>query len=146
MNERPIPLSRVDLRRQRLGVAPSSLTCSHRGGECPALAHPCIERQVVERAHHHALGSEQPVVVEFETPIIAVVPRLVPIQFQAGVADHVEDSLCVEHQSPLPQGQGITPRMLLLFGWWLIIRRHAAPVCQIAVTLAAIGGPPRLLA
>jgi hypothetical protein len=81
----------------RLGVAPSSLTCPHRGGECPALANPCIERQVVERAHHHALGSEQHVVVEFEIPIIAFVPILVPIQFQAEVADHVEDSLCVEH-------------------------------------------------
>ena len=40
----------------------------HRGGECPALVHPCFKRQVVEPFHRHHLRTDQPVIVKFETP------------------------------------------------------------------------------
>ena len=66
----------------------------HRGGECPALVHPCFERQVVEPFHQHHLRTDQPVIVEFETPTASAFV----VQLKAGVPDQVDDRLCVEHR------------------------------------------------
>jgi len=62
-----------------------------RGGECPALVHPCFERQVVEPFHQHHLGTDQPVIVKFEIPTAFAFV----VQLKAGVPDQVDDRLCV---------------------------------------------------
>ena len=66
----------------------------HRGGECPALVHPCFKRQVVEPFHQHHLRTDQPVIVKFETPTAFTFV----VQLKAGVPDQVDDRLCVEHR------------------------------------------------
>lgn len=44
----------------------------HRGDECPTFVHPSIEPQIVEPFHQHHLGTGQPAIVKFETPIAFV--------------------------------------------------------------------------
>ena len=60
----------------------------------PALIHRCFERQVVEPFDQHHLGTDQPVILKFETPTAFAFV----VQLQAGVPDQVVDRLCVEHR------------------------------------------------